>query len=118
MGFRLDRTYVLQFEGEMEGAEVMIRGTSVGVMLRLRSAEEPEEVASLLAQHLIGWNFEDEKGEPLPLTKDAILTNLEGVVLGRIAREWYKAAVGITAPLDGPISMESSLSMETIPPAG
>lgn len=100
MGFRLDRTYVLQFEGAMAGAEVKIRSTSIATMMRIRQVQELSELAGLLADHLVEWNLEDEKGEPLPTTADAIMSNLEGVVLGRIAREWYRAASGVTAPLD------------------
>lgn len=112
MGFRLDRTYVLVFEGAMEGAEVSIRATSIGTVLKLREITEAAELAKLLADHLVAWNFEDADGNPLPTTTEAIMENLEGVVIGRIGREWYRAATGVTAPLEPSISMESSLEME------
>lgn len=112
MGFRLNRTYVLEFEGAMAGAEIRIRSTSIATMLRLREVTDLDELAGMLAEHVVDWNFEDENGGPLPATKEAILANLEGVELGRIGAEWYKAAAGITAPLEDPASVEAELSME------
>lgn len=117
MGFRLDRRYVLEFEGAMAGAEVVIKATSIGTVLKLREINELDdlsELASLLADHIVEWNFEDENGETLPITAEAILANVESVVLVRIAREWYKAATGVTAPLDSPTSLESTLEMEPL----
>lgn len=109
MGFRLDRTYRLIFEGALDGAEVHIKATSVGTILELRNITEPKQIADLLAAHLIGWNLEDADGTPIPTTPEGILS-LEQVVLERIGQEWYKAATGVTAPLDAPNSMESSLN--------
>lgn len=114
MGFRLDRTYLLDFEGTaLAGAEVAIKATSVGTALKLREVGGVKEVCELLADHLIGWNFEDENGDPLPPTLEGIMT-LEEVIIGRIGREWYRAATGVTAPLDAPNSMESTLQMEAL----
>jgi hypothetical protein len=112
VGFRLNRTYVLEFEGALAGAEVKIRSTSVGVLLELRDASSEKRVAELLASHLVEWNLENEIGDPIPLTVEGVLS-LEGVVLGRIAREWYRAASGLTAPLDDPM-MEASLEMNPL----
>lgn len=117
MGFRLDRKYILEFDGAMAGAEVVIKATSVGTVLKLRDVNEitgQQELAELLATHIEEWNFEDADGQPLPITVEAIMDNIESVVLVRIAREWYKAATGVTAPLDGPSSMESTLEMEPL----
>ena len=113
MGFRLDRTYRLEFEGALAGAEVAIKATSVGTVLKLRDDTSVDSVAALLADHLIGWNLEDADGQPVPATKEGVLS-LEQPVLEAIARAWYQAATGVTAPLDAPNSMESSLEMETI----
>lgn len=106
MGFRLDRTYVLQFEGAMEGAYVKLRATPVGVALELYGGEGKavpvRRAAELLAEYVQEWNLDDAAGETLPITAEAILAHLEQAVVGRIAVEWYKAAVGVTAPLDPP----------------
>lgn len=102
MGFRLDRTYVLEFEGAMEGAYVKLRATPVGVALELRSSVPIERAAELLADYIIEWNFDDSDGNPLPVTKEALINDLEEVVFAALIKEWYKAAVGVTAPLDPP----------------
>lgn len=105
MGFRLDRTYALEFEGAMEGAYVELRATPVGVTLELRSEGNVisfERAAELLAEYVEEWNLDGPDGEPLPVTAEAILNGLERVVVLKIITEWYKAAVGITAPLDPP----------------
>lgn len=106
MGFRLDRTYVLQFEGAMEGAYVKLRATPVGVALELRGGESSslsiQRAAELLAEYVQEWNLDGLDDEPLPVTAEAILAGLEEVVIAKIIVEWYKAAVGVTAPLDPP----------------
>ncbi len=104
MGFRLDRTYVLEFEGAMEGAYVKLRATPVGVVMKLRGGDWDTigELAGLLADYVVEWNLEDADGEPLALDADTIMNELEQVVLVKIVTAWAKAAAGITAPLDPP----------------
>lgn len=125
MGFRLNRTYVLNFaDTALDGLEVKIRSTPVAVWVRLRSATD-EELAELLAEYMTSWNYEDTSGKPVPIAQDAIMAELEMPVLARICTEWYKACAGVTAPLDGPstsgepspgvspeTSMEQSLPMQ------
>lgn len=111
MGFRINRTYVLEFEEPLAGAEVRIRSTSIGTMLKLRNADTVEEVAALLADHLEDWNFEDAEGNTLPTTLEGI-HQLEAAVLVRIGREWYRAAAGVTAPLEDSTSVEVGLPMD------
>lgn len=118
MGFRLNRTYVLAFEGAMEGAYVKLKATPIGVALELRSssASEGDEVLALLAEYVTEWNLEDEAGQPLPMTTEAIKANLEVPVVAKIIGEWYKAAVGVTAPLDPPApeEVEPDIPMEPV----
>lgn len=104
MGFRLDRTYVLQFEGAMEGAYIKLRATPIGTVMKLRGGDSASntELVELLAEYVLDWNFEDADGEPLPVTAEAMLAELEQVVIVKVITEWYKAAVGVTAPLDPP----------------
>lgn len=116
MGFRLDRTYVLQFEGAMEGAYIKLRATPIGTVMKLRGTDSASntELVELLADYVLDWNFEDVDGEPLPVTAEAMLAELEQVVIVKIITEWYKAAVGVTAPLDPP-GADGTLSDEDIP---
>jgi hypothetical protein len=118
VGFRLDRTYVLEFEGAMEGAYVKLKATPVGVALELRGtpgeALSIQRGAELLAEHVIEWNLDGPDDQPLPVTKDAILAGLEEVVIAKIIVEWYRAAVGVTAPLDPP-GADGTLTDEDMP---
>lgn len=103
MGFRIDRSYVLEFEGAMTGAYIKIKSTPVGVALELRSSGVSiDRAVELLVQYVTEWNLDGPDDEPLPITKEAILAGLEEVVIAKILIEWYKAAAGVTAPLDPP----------------
>lgn len=113
MGFRLNRTYRLVFEGALEGLEVSIRSTSVGTTRQLRDAT-PDLLAEMLADHVIDWNYEDEDGKPLPIAPASFLA-LEEPVLAAIIREWYRAAAGITAPLEQPSTSGASFPEVDIP---
>lgn len=118
MGFRLDRTYVLQFEGAMEGAEVKIGATPVAVVLEMRGGDSyaigVQRAAEMLAEHVEEWNLDGPDDKPLPITKEAILAGLEQVVISKLMIEWYKAAVGLSAPLDPP-GADGTLTDEDMP---
>ncbi len=108
MGFRLNRTYVLDFAGTaLDGLEVKIGATSVATSSAIRDSQSATDLCALLAENMLEWNYADATGEVVPITAEAIGANLEESVLAKICREWYKAAVGVTAPLD-----ESSTSGE------
>ena len=116
MGFRLNRTYVLKFEGSaLEGAEVKLRSTSVATAIEMRSSPDIERYVEMLIDHLIDWNLDGPDGEKLPFEKDAILGGLEESVLATILREWFKAAVGVTTPLDEPSTSGEQFPAESIP---
>ncbi len=119
MGFRLDRVYNLKFEGAMEGAWVKIRSTPLGVALQLRGGISAFDAVGLLAQYVVDWNLEDQIGDKIAFTQEAIMNALEEVVVAKILIEWYKAAAGVTAPLDPPGTEgdfeETEIPMETNP---
>lgn len=123
MGFRLNREYVLQFEGTaLEGAEIRFRSTPVSTMIKLRETKDQKEIAELISEYLVCWNLEDHEGKAVEATPEAILANIEHTVLIRIGVEWYRAAAGITAPLDPPSddgsqSLEESIPMEPLSPS-
>lgn len=116
MGFKLNRVYALSFQGDLEGLEVKMRATSVGVVEEVHEASSerrPGRIAELFADHLIEWNAEDSEGSPLPCTVEAIKEHMEEAVLAAIMLEWMRAAVGRTAPLDlrGVKEVEESLEI-------
>lgn len=118
-GFRLDRVYRLVFEDypQLDGFEMTIRSTpsKVAIMMRgLDLRDGGEQMAGLLAEYVTQWNYRDEKGEVLPITADSFLS-LEQSLLAAISREWYYAAVGISAPLERTSSDTSSPELESVP---
>lgn len=102
-GFPGRRIIVLEFEGAMAGAEVTLRAASVDTMLAVRESTVQEAVP-LLAEHLISWNLTGADGEMVPFEEKHILREVEPGYLTKIIGEWYKVAVGISAPLDPPSS--------------
>lgn len=118
MGFRLDRTYALRWDdGDLAGLEVDIRSTSVENAMFLRDAglnESSKDLAKLLAEHVKRWNYEDEAGNPLPVAPESFLS-LEVVVMVAITRAWYRAATGVTTPLDEGSTDGSPTPVESIP---
>lgn len=102
MGFRIDRTYVLEFEGAMAGAYVKIKSTPVGVALELRSGITAKRAIELLTEYVIEWNLDGPDDKPLPIDPEAVMSGLEEAVIAKILVEWGKAAIGVTAPLDPP----------------
>lgn len=99
MGFKLDRIYVLEFEGDLQGAIVKLRATSVDTVEQIRTSDK-NQLKEMLADHVTEWNLEDRHGNPLPISSSAIGTHMEEAVLAEICLQWYRAAVGVTAPLD------------------
>ncbi len=102
----------------MEGAYVKLRATPVGVALELRADVGIKRAAELLAEYVEEWNLDGPDDEPLPVTAEAILGNLEEAVIAKVIVEWYKAAVGVTAPLDPPGAdgtlTDADIPMETV----
>lgn len=122
MGFRLDRTYALRWDaGDLEGLEVDVRSTSIATFNEIKGLSvnaDEARVSELLIQHVKRWNLEDADGQPLPVTVEALQTQ-EPVLVRALAREWYLAAAGVSAPLDlgstsSPSSAEESIPMETL----
>jgi hypothetical protein len=112
MGFQLNRIYELRWpEGDLAGLEIDIRSTSLGTQAKMRDADAAE-LAEILEAHIVRWNWDDIKP-----TSEGLLS-LEEPVFNQIIREWWKAARGITAPLDlgstsGTPSPVESIPMET-----
>ncbi len=93
-----------------------IRSTSTATMLALREmTEDTKAMVKLLADHVVEWNLETAAGEPLPITADFIMEELEEPVIAEILLQWYRAATGITAPLDDGSTNGAQFPVESIP---
>jgi len=122
MGFKLKRTYALRWDaGDLAGLEIDIKSTSTGTMQEIRGlklSSDESRLAEVLVDHIVRWNFEGDDGETLPISVESLLSQ-EGVVLAEVARQWYLAATGVSAPLDlgspsTPPSAEESIPMEAL----
>jgi hypothetical protein len=112
MGFRLGRTYVLEFDAGtyLAGAVIRLRSASIETVEALAEMQFSAALPVLIA-HVESWNLEDADGNPLPLEEEAVRANMEVAVRNALIREWYRAAVGASAPLDQP-SSNGTLSPE------
>ena len=118
-GFPGRRVIVLEFDSAMAGAEVTLRAASVETMLAVREATVQEAVP-LLAENLISWNLTGSDGEVIAFEEKHILREVEPTILMKIIGEWYKVAVGISAPLDlpsnnGPPKQDTAVEELSIP---
>lgn len=114
MGFNIARTYRLEFEGFLQGAEVHLKAGSIAAIEELENTgSDRQKAAEILFDHLIDWNLEND-GVPIPVTLEGV-RSLEESILVAITREWYRAARGITAPLDPPSNDGESSPVESIP---
>lgn len=102
MGFKLGRTYVLQFEGTgLEGAEVKLRSPSIGTLDKLLDeGTDRNGQYQIMLDHLIEWNLETADGDALPGTVEAIVSQMEPAVALLILKHWIRAARGVAAPLE------------------
>lgn len=120
MGYKVGRTFSLEFEGtDLHGAVVKIRSQSIGVLKELISEEcTVDREMEILAEHLLSWNLETEDGAEIPATVAGV-EMLEVAAKNLILREWRHASTGLTAPLDrrssdGEKSEEPEIMMETL----
>lgn len=111
-------------DGEYAGLEVNIRSLNMGQLLEAKSGKGAdgkdglEGTVELLADRIVDWNLEDEDGNPVPATLEAMKGEDDDFVLGIINR-WMEAVSGVPAPLDetsnsGEISQVASIPTEPL----
>lgn len=118
MGFRYEpRIAVLTFEEPFAGLEIRASLDLPAVrqlrlikqLQRLQSItesgdEEQAEEAFREAMELFvtvtdGWNWEDDEGNPLPLTADSLINLIPGNLAFRLVDRWAETVRGVDAPL-------------------
>src|SRR5215472_15455339 len=116
------RQYKLVFQDEnMAGVEITVRSLTSGQLIDLQKAQEEglhEQLTSMLAEKLVGWNVEDEDGTAIPPTLDGI-RSMDIDFNNTVIKAWTNAVIGVKAPLpqpsnDGQPSVEASIPMETL----
>jgi hypothetical protein len=132
MGFRLETRFRLFFEDEaFIGAEVTMGRMSIREAFefdRVRFREvadldelekKSEDLAAIVAKHLIDWNLEDAKGKPIPCTAKAIIDSQDDL-LPTLVNAYVQAVAGVVAPLGQssnggqPSDLAASIPMEPL----
>ncbi len=120
--FKRNKTYLLAWEeGEFKGLEVLTRSIPTGryleLMKELRGDNATEAAVLGMADFIIEWNLEDENDQPVPCTREGIMTvDLE--LITAVTRAWQNTIGGTDVPKDetsssGSQLVEASLPMET-----
>jgi hypothetical protein len=105
-GFRtgqgLQRTAHLTFEEGhvLHGLEVDVKlRVPVAVMLGASAGNFAQAIEPIIGR-ITGWNLEDEKGEPVPVSRDAFAEHFDSEEATSLIRAWVEAATQAPAPLD------------------
>jgi hypothetical protein len=104
-GFRLPkRTARLVFEGNFEGAEVVVRlDVKIGDYIKIQdllSEERYLEVFEVFADAALDeWNLERDDGTPIPATGTG-MKEIDITMATRILTEWTEVATQPPAPLE------------------
>jgi len=105
-GFRLpERTALLRFSGEYEGAEVRVRlDAPLALFLEIEklgdNGEYLQAYGPFAREVLRDWNVEDPGGEPIPASEKGFM-RLSPAFANLILAEWAKAVVEVPDPLAG-----------------
>ena len=125
-GYRKEPTeYILNFEApEFNGLEIRARSVSLRELFELQELQEKSatdvtsarEVIMKMASVITGWNIEDDDGNPIPATYDA-LAEYEMAFVMAIFNAWMQSMSTVPKPQDGnssgtATSLELSLPMD------
>lgn len=114
---RIPKIYDLAFDGDLEGLHVRIRSVKFGKVRQIialldddsKELEAFELIASLLAENIVSWDFEDEQGAPIPVNRETI-DDLEFQEIMAIVNKWLDLITGPSDELG-----KGSSSGETFP---
>ena len=130
MGFKRNpKIYKLTWgeDTDYPGLEVQVKTISMGQMIAMRAGtnEEGRDAiqanVELLAERIVSWNLEDEDGDKVPPTLEAMLQEDDDLILDIISK-WSDAISGVKAPLrqsspSGEPSLVESVPMEALSPS-
>ena len=130
MGYQR-KTYHLVFaDPDFEGLEVRTRGAAIehlvtfqalvtlgSDLVKPENQQQRDDLYELLAGRIIDWNLEDDDGQPVKCTVEALRDQDWPLVLA-IGHAWMRATAGVSRPLepdspDGEPYLEGSIPMET-----
>lgn len=127
MGFKRNRKiyHLVWADGDYAGLEVDVRTITMGQLIAAKTGQSTDAKdglagnVELLADRIVGWNLEDEEtGEPVPTTLEAMEAEDDDLILAIIS-QWMEAVSGVAAPLDttspsGEISQVASIPTEPL----
>lgn len=128
MGYKRNRKlYKLVFDQDTDyaGLEVVVGTVTMGQLLTMRTGKQDDDgkdgvqaSVELLADRIVEWNLEDEDGQPVPPTLDAMYGEDDDLILAIINR-WTDAISAVRAPLQqsspsGEPSLVESVPMEAL----
>lgn len=129
MGFKARKTYVLKFDGDLEGLHIRARGVTVDEAIEadaaLRSDDDARqrELIGWFASRITEWNLEDDDGAVLPITAESLTGAIDQDYVQAALVAWLDAVRGRpSAPLSesssgGEPPPELSLPMEPVSPS-
>lgn len=110
-------------DSEFAGLEVRMKRLSIKQLMKIerlsemRKSDDTEQAVKALSdlldvvgKGLLGWNYEDDDGEPVSATRES-LDEIDLLMSLAIIRAWSRTAAGV--PLDSP---PSSPTGEPVPP--
>lgn len=108
---------------DLHGLEVVLRKLTLGEYLDITGIGEVRlnhigDQLKAMGDKLISWNLEDDQGQPVPATPEAVLGQDKDLMV-TILEAWLDGINGVPAPLDqsstgGAPSLEASIPMETL----
>jgi hypothetical protein len=125
MGYKARlKTYLVKFdEGhEYHGAEARLRGMTYGEWEQATGLDGGDgdsgggAPVQRFVDHLISWNLEDDKGQPLPISMDAV-KSLDHDLVAALNNAWIQTLIGVhdADPLAGSSPSGEPSQVESIP---
>lgn len=126
MGFKRDKTYLLEWDDthELAGLEVRVRACSVGKYLEIiddvatQDAGVLRSVFARFSELLLSWNLEDAEGKPVPADSAGVMS-VDMDLMTELLNAWKLTLTGVSGPKEQPSSdgsqlVELSIPMETL----
>lgn len=118
MGFKRNpKIYNLVFDETTSwpGLEVQVRTLTMGQLVSVWSGEggTSAKTFDLFMSRLVGWNLEDEDGNPVPVTREAVEAEDDDMVVA-IQKRWTDAVLGVPAPLGGDSNSGGPSAVESV----
>jgi hypothetical protein len=103
---RTPKIHLLDLEENYPGFVVRMKGLKIGKMRRLLAAMDDDtktedmipEVSQLIADHVVSWNLEDDEGNPVAPTQEAV-EDFELDMLMDFINAWLEKVNGVSDDL-------------------